>query len=133
MTDNRALDAAEQARAEAEALFQLTSAINRAEGLEDVFAQALAAITRLLRVERASILLYDDAGVMRFRAWRGLSDEYRRAVDGHSPWSRDTVAPRPILVADVLADDSMAAYQPVFAFRRANAQGWVVYKAVESG
>ena len=26
---------------------------------------------------------------MRFKAWRGLSDEYRKAVEGHSPGSAD--------------------------------------------
>jgi len=125
MTGKDALDAAEQARAEAEALFQLTAAINQAEGLEDVFAQALEAITRLLRVERASILLYDAEGVMRFRAWRGLSDGYRRAVDGHSPWTRDAVAPPPLLVADVLEDESMEAYRPIFAAEQIRALGFV--------
>jgi hypothetical protein len=32
------------------------------------------------------MLFDDDAGVMRFAAWRGLSDAYRRAVEGHSAW-----------------------------------------------
>ena len=27
---------------------------------------------------------------MRFVAWRGLSEKYRKAVEGHSPWSPDT-------------------------------------------
>ena len=27
-------------------------------------------------------------GVMRFQAWRGLSDEYRARTEGHSPWAR---------------------------------------------
>ena len=38
---------------------------------------------------------------MRFVAWRGLSDGYRRAVDGHSPWTRDTKDPQPICVEDI--------------------------------
>ncbi len=47
---------------------------------------------------------------MRFVAWRGLSDTYRQAVDGHSPWARDEIDPRPITVPDVAAaemDDSL--------------------------
>jgi signal transduction histidine kinase/ActR/RegA family two-component response regulator len=114
-----------RAREQAEALFRLTAAINEAEGLENVFEQALAAITALLGVERASILLYDEQGVMRFRAWRGLSPEYRRAVDGHSPWPRDAVSPRPILVPDVNADASLAGYRALFAAERIRSLGFV--------
>ena len=42
----------------------------------------LDGVVRLLDVQRASILTFDDEGVMRFRAWRGLSDAYRCATDG---------------------------------------------------
>src|SRR5512132_692947 len=38
---------------------------------------------------------------MRFKAWRGLSEPYRRAVEGHSPWGREERNPRPIHVSDV--------------------------------
>ncbi len=38
---------------------------------------------------------------MRFIAWRGLSDVYRRAVEGHSPWARDAKEPQPICVENV--------------------------------
>jgi signal transduction histidine kinase len=38
---------------------------------------------------------------MRFRAWRGLSDEYRRAVEGHSPWRRDDSAPKAVCIDDI--------------------------------
>jgi len=45
--------------------------------------------------------LFDSENVMRFVAWRGLSDGYRRAVEGHSPWTRGTEKPDPIYVNDV--------------------------------
>jgi signal transduction histidine kinase len=51
---------------------------------------------------------------MRFRAWRNLSDEYRRAVEGHSPWPRDAVAPEAVVVPDVDNDPSMTAFLPSF-------------------
>ena len=40
---------------------------------------------------RAPLRRADEA--MRFRAWRRLSDEYRAAAEGHSPWAADTVDP----------------------------------------
>src|SRR5262249_52989187 len=59
-------------------------------------------------------LTYGSDPVMRFRAWRGLSDGYRGAVDGHSPWSRDTPDPQAIAISDVGRDPAMARYLPIF-------------------
>jgi GAF domain-containing protein len=66
-----------------------------------VYDAALDAIDSALGCERAAILLFDESGVMRFVGWRGLSDGYRRAVDGHSPWTRDTKDPQPICIKDI--------------------------------
>jgi hypothetical protein len=42
---------------------------------------------------------------MRFVGWRGLSEEYRRAVEGHSPWTHDVKDPEPICVENIEASD----------------------------
>ncbi len=39
--------------------------------------------------------------MLRFRAWRGLSDRYRAATEGHSPWPPEAEDPQPVLVEDV--------------------------------
>jgi signal transduction histidine kinase len=65
---------------------------------------------RALGADRAAVLLFDPDGVMRFKAWRGLSPAYRAAVQGHTPWSRDERAPEPIVVADVTQDASLAPF-----------------------
>ena len=67
-----------------EELNRFTDNLYRAETSTDVYEAALDTITCALGCSRASILLFDDAGIMRFAAWRGLSDAYRRAVEGHS-------------------------------------------------
>jgi PAS domain S-box-containing protein len=85
----------------AAALYRFTDRLYRALNPDDVYASALDAIAEALGCERASILMFDADGVMRFVAWRGLSEAYRRAVDGHSPWSSDTRDPQPICVDDV--------------------------------
>ncbi|RXT44591.1 hypothetical protein B6S44_27555 [Bosea sp. Tri-44] len=69
-------------------LFQFTDRLFRARTLLDIYEAALDAICDALVTRRASILRFDGGGVMRFVAWRELSDGYRSAVDGHSPWSR---------------------------------------------
>ena len=86
-------------------LLKLTDRLYRASGLPEACEAALDAITSALGCERASILLFDENDVMRFVAWRGLSDKYRAAVDGHTPWKPDTRDPQPIFVADILATD----------------------------
>jgi PAS domain S-box-containing protein len=86
----------------------------RAERLDSVYQSALRCVQHGLGIERASLLLFDTSGSMRFVAWSGLSDEYRRAVDGHSPWSINEAKAMPILVSDVACDPKIVAYAPVF-------------------
>jgi len=69
----------------------------------DVYEAALDTVTRALGCSRASILLFDDAGIMRFAAWRGLSDAFRRAVEGHSPWKRQVKDPQPVCIQNIEA------------------------------
>lgn len=85
----------------AEQLFALTDRLFRARGTEEVYAAALDAIGRLLGCERASVLLFDDRKVMSFVAWRGLSDDYRSAVNGHTPWRAGQNEADPIFVPDI--------------------------------
>jgi PAS domain S-box-containing protein len=92
----------------------LTRAIGRARAVEEIYDAALEALAQGLRVERASILLFDDDRVMRFKAWRSLSPAYRKAVEGHTPWSPETADAEPIVVPDVLADPELKAYLPTF-------------------
>src|SRR6266516_3321664 len=61
----------------------------------------LDAVYRFADAVRASVLLADDEGVLRFRAWRGLSDRYRASTEGRSPWPRDVSDPQPVLYEDV--------------------------------
>jgi PAS domain S-box-containing protein len=96
------------------ALRQLMAQAGSAGSLQAVYDAALRGVQEALNVERASLLVFDAGGTMRFVAWSGLSDAYRTAVDGHSPWSVDETAATPILVADVEQDTSLAEYLPIF-------------------
>jgi len=91
----------------------LTSAISRAADLAHIYTAALDGLHEGLGVGRASILLFDADGVMRFKAWRGLSDQYRSAVEGHSPWRPDSTDARVLWTADVTADPDLAPFLPV--------------------
>ncbi len=79
-----------------------------ASELGEVLEVALDALQEATGAERASILLCDDDNVMRFRAWRGLSDEYRSATDGHSAWAPEETDPQPVLIEDA----ATAGFEP---------------------
>jgi PAS domain S-box-containing protein len=107
---NVLIDISEQKRVEAalarraseqSALFRFTDRLHRARTRDAIYEAALDAIGSALNCDRAAVLLFDETNVMRFAAWRGLSNTYRTAVDGHSPWNPDTVDPQPICIDDV--------------------------------
>jgi PAS domain S-box-containing protein len=83
------------------AIHRFTDRVQHAHSPDEVHAIALDAIQEALRCRRVSILLFDDTGTMKFVAWRGISDRYRAAVEGHSPWAPDEEQPKPIFFADV--------------------------------
>jgi PAS domain S-box-containing protein len=103
----------------------LTTAISKCRSVEEIYSAALDALGYGLGVDRASILLFDPDGVMRFKAYRGISDAYRRAVEGHTPWRPDSPDPQPIWVSDVAADPSLADYLPIFAAERIAALAFI--------
>ena len=82
-------------------LSRFTERLQSSETPNEVYAAALNAICETLGCDRASVPLFDSTSIMRFVAWRGLSEEYRRAVDGHSPWVSDQRNPDPICINDI--------------------------------
>ncbi len=88
-----------------ETLYRLVDQTGRANDRRSVCDAALEAIVRGVRADRASVLVLDEHATMRFVAWSGLSERYRAAVEGHSPWAADAVDPQPILVEDVTRSD----------------------------
>ena len=96
----------------------VSRALGRTRDLDGVYSAALATLSECLNVSRASVLLFDPDRVMRFKAYRGLSVQYRIAVEGHSPWTPDSLDAEPILVPDVSQDPSLERYWPVFARER---------------
>lgn len=82
-------------------LYNLTDRLQRADTRAAIYDAAFDAMLEGLACRRASILLFDKSGTMKFVAWRGISDDYRKAVEGHSPWSPDDALAAPILIGDL--------------------------------
>ena len=106
------------------AVSELTDALGRARTLDDVYSAALDALQRSLGVDRSSVLLFDESAFMGFVAWRGISDAYRAAVNGHTPWTPESVKPEPVLVSDAEKDSSLTKYLPVFRAENIRALGF---------
>ena len=102
ITERKILDdALRESVRQQEALYTFVDRLHRAENLNEVYDAANDAILTAVGCDRAAILIFDDAGVMRFVASRGLSEEYQRAVEGHSPWTPDTKDPQPVSISDI--------------------------------
>jgi PAS domain S-box-containing protein len=96
-----AAEAAARRAEEWAALHEFTERLQNASSAEELYDLAMTALTRAMHCQRAAILLFDLTGIMRFVASRGLSEVYRRAVEGHSPWSAETRDAQPICINDV--------------------------------
>ena len=92
---------AKKREAELAALFVLTDRLYRARNADDIYKASLDAITDTLNSKRASILLFDLKGVMKFVAQKGLSASYIAEVEGHSPWIPGQSQPDCIFVEDI--------------------------------
>jgi nitrogen-specific signal transduction histidine kinase/GAF domain-containing protein len=103
----------------------LTQAISRARTVAEICTIALDALDDGLGVRRASILLFDEDDVMRFTAWRHLSDTYRAAVEGHTPWTPQDADAQPIGVGDVTREPSLAAFLDTIQAEGIAAMGFI--------
>jgi PAS domain S-box-containing protein len=90
------------------------AALSRGSTIEQLYSNAMDAVAEALQVDRAALLIFDHEEICRFVAWRGLSDGYRAAVEGHSPWTPRDLAATPVAVVNVMEDDALAHYRDVF-------------------
>lgn len=102
----------DSALTELRALHALAETINRSNSLESVYPEALQALRWVCAADRAAVLLFDAQNAMRFAASDGLSDRYRAAVEGHSPWAANEEYAQPILVTEPEREPSLAPLLP---------------------
>ena len=121
----RAAETLERRLQHLQTIYSLTRAVSRADPIDVIYTEALHGLQGALSADRAAILLFDSDGVMRFKAWRGLSDKYRRAVEGHSPWKQDEADPRPLTIADASTDPALGPLRSTILKEGIGALGFV--------
>jgi len=99
-----------QSEAEQAAAMAVTTALARAVDVAEAAEAVNEALVRSTGLTRTAVLLFQTDGVCRFVGWRGLSADYRRAVEGHCPWKQGAPEAEPIVVRDTAQDGSLAAY-----------------------
>jgi PAS domain S-box-containing protein len=125
-TDDRfAAEALARRVAEQAALYEFTDRLFRATARHEVYDAALDAIIRALGCSRASVLLFDDSGKMSFVAWRGLSQTYRDAVSGHSPWRPGDRNAQPVCIDRADTANLPAELKAVLARERIEALAFI--------
>ena len=108
------ITARKQAEAEQAAALALATALARSSDARQAARAVNDALGETTGLSRTAVLLYDETGVCRFVGWRGLSAEYRRAVEGHCPWRQGEPDAVPMVVNDVTADPSLARFADLF-------------------
>lgn len=91
---------------------RLSDAVSKAGELEIIYQLALDGLRETTSADRAAVLLFDDKGVMQFKAAHGLSEAYQAKAAGHSPWQPDTQYPEPVFIPDVTTEPSLSALLP---------------------
>lgn len=94
-------------------LSRLSEAVSQAKNPEDIYELAISSLKQTIKVDRASVLLFNENGIMQFVASSGLSDKYKKAASGHSPWTPDEKDPAPLFISNVSNDPSLAQLLPV--------------------
>jgi PAS domain S-box-containing protein len=95
-------------------LSELAAAVSRAQEPDEIYRAAVRGLVDVVGADRASVLIRDADGVMRFRVWIGLSNEYRATTEGPTPWQPDSGGAAPIEVPDVMKNLWLSQFHPVF-------------------
>ncbi len=90
-------------------LYAMADHIQRARHVDLIYKEAVEGLRAAVGADRSALLITDAAGTMRFKAWLALSERFREALDGHSPWSSPTRDPRPVVIQDTTRTDDLGA------------------------
>ena len=97
-------------------LYELTQAVNRADEPGEIYRAAVEGLVRVVAADRASVMIFDADGVMRYKAWKGISGRHRATMElpVSNKWRRGARNVQVVTVADAMTDPSLLRLQPAF-------------------
>lgn len=107
------------------ALYKLLVSLGAAHVLQDVYDAAIASVLDATSADRAAILIFNEDGVLQFKAAQGLSVQYQAALTGHSAWVRGERNARPLVVPDAARELSLAPYRDLLAIEGIRALAFI--------
>src|SRR5215469_12443496 len=90
--------------AQLQVLYKLAEAVTRADSPNEIYRAAVEGLVSAVACDRASVMIADPDGVMRFKAWKGISDRHRAAVEGKVNWPPGNPDRQIITITDVRHD-----------------------------
>ncbi|MBI5858720.1 MAG: PAS domain S-box protein [Sphingobacteriales bacterium] len=106
-------------------LVSLNRSISFVKHPEEVYELALDTLMESIGCHKASILLFDKDNIMRFVACRNLSEKYRIATEGHSPWKPDEKNAEPVFITDASNELSLKHLLPAIKEEGISAFGFI--------
>ena len=107
-----------------QAVWSVTRRMAQSNGLEDAYPYALESLGRAMGSARLALLLRDPDGVMRVKAWQGLSNLCRQSLEACPLTCRNDGDPNPSVVEDIAA---CSLPDPIKAVIREEGIGSVVF------
>ncbi|RMF07709.1 MAG: PAS domain S-box protein, partial [Candidatus Neomarinimicrobiota bacterium] len=92
-----------------EKLAEVVMDLNDCKSSETLFQMTVEGLVEVTKADRAALLTPDENHEVQFRAWKGLSEAYRKKVRGHFPWKWSNVQAQPIFIDDVSRSDLTVA------------------------
>src|SRR5262249_24700395 len=92
----------------ASASLHLASVLRRTKRLDDMGEAVLDALGASV-IERTAVLLFESDGKLHFKAWRGISETFRRDIESRPawPWASGSRGVEPLVVRDVANDPAL--------------------------
>lgn len=92
-------------------LYDLAEAVSRADAPDEIYRAAVDGLAGAI-ADRASVMVFDADGVMRYKASKGISARHRSVIEGKITWQRGDRDATAVTIPDVTQEPSVSAVLP---------------------
>ena len=99
--------------AQLQLLYELAESVSRADDPNEIYRSAVEGLAGVV-TDRASVMIFDADGIMRFKAWKGISARHRAVMEGKITWRRGDRDVHAVTIPDVTQDPALSGFLPTF-------------------